>query len=268
ILPFIACLVMYSHYLIFIQSGIFIDFILNCFFIVVMMSTIFIIFNYILNQLHEKYLLQEQRRILAMQNKAQLDQFEQQRAESEKSNRRWHDLRHGTQQLIELLETGKIEIAIDYLKEQRGENQINKVDYCMHPVVNSMLCLWAERVRKTGIMMEINTNIPDQLQIEPMELSALFANAIENAYEACLRLSSETPKFIKVQTNYNGGRLAIGITNSCLPEILFDKDMPISDKKGGGIGTRSIVYTAERFAGTTFFEAKDGVFTARFILNI
>jgi hypothetical protein len=39
-------------------------------------------------------------------------------------------------------------------------------------------------------------------------------------------------------------------------------------KKGGGIGTRSIAYTVERFAGTKFFEAKDGVFIARFVLNI
>ncbi|MBP1754705.1 MAG: hypothetical protein H6Q59_1103 [Firmicutes bacterium] len=268
ILPLIACLVMYSQYLIYGRSGDFSDIFANCVVIITMMGTVFMVFNYVLAQLHEKYMLQEQRRILDMQNKAQRDQFEQQRESAERSNRRWHDLRHGIQQLIDLLEEGKVELAICYLKEQRGEDQVPKVIYCMHPVVNSMLCLWAERAKKAGIEVEISTDIPENLMIEPMELSALFANAIENAYEACLRLPVQTPKFIRIKTQYNAGRLAIGITNSCLPDIPFDKDMPISEKKGGGIGTRSIAYTIGRYAGTKFFEAKDGVFTARFVLNI
>lgn len=268
ILPLIACLLMYSQYFIYIRSGDFSDIFLNCIFLIVMMATIFMVFDYVLRQLHEKYLLQEQRRILDMQNKAQLEQFEQQREAAEKSNRRWHDLRHGTQQLIDLLEDGKVDEAIHYLKEQRGEEQVPKINYCIHPVINSMLCLWAERAKRAGIEMDIQTVIPENLKIEPLELSALFANAIENAYEACLRLSPEMPKFIKIQARYNNGRLAIGITNSCLPDIPFDHDMPISEKKGGGIGTRSIAYTVERFEGTKFFEAKDGIFTTRFILNI
>ena len=242
ILPFIACLIMYSQYIIYIRSGDFSDIFINCVFLIAMIATIFMVFNYVLTQLHEKYLLQEQRRILTMQNKAQLEQFEQQREEAEKSNRRWHDLRHGIQQLIELLEDGNVDQAIRYLKEQRGAEQVPRIHYCIHPVINSMLCLWAERAKKVGIETEINTVIPGDLKIEPMELSVLFANAIENAYEACLRLSPEVHKFIKIQAQYNKGRLAIGITNSCLPVIPFDQDMPISVKKGGGIGTRSMAY--------------------------
>ncbi|MDF2907647.1 MAG: hypothetical protein K0R34_2968 [Herbinix sp.] len=268
ILPLIACFVMYYQYVIYSRTGDFSDVVVNCILVILMLIAIFMVFNYVLTQLHEKYLLQEQRRILSLQNKAQLDQFEQQREAAEKSNRRWHDLRHGTQQLIDLLESNKYEEALNYLKEQRGETQIEKATYCMHPVVNSMLCLWGEKAKKVGIRIDINTDIPEQLMIEPLELSALFANAIENAYEACLRLPEDVPKFIKVQAQYNGSRLAIGITNSCLPHIPFEKDMPLSMKKGGGIGTRSITYTVERFAGTKYFEAKDGVFIARFVLNI
>jgi hypothetical protein len=203
-----------------------------------------------------------------MQNKAQWDQFEQQREAAEKSNRRWHDLRHNTQELIELLEAGNTPMALTYLKEQRGMNQIPCEVYCMHAAVNSMLRLWAERSRKEGITVEIRADVPEKLEIEPMELSALFANAFENAYEACLRLSDNVPKYIQVDANYNGKRLAIGFTNSCLKDIPFEKDMPLSLKKGGGIGTRSISYTVERFSGTKYFEAKDGVFVARFILKI
>lgn len=60
----------------------------------------------------------------------------------------------------------------------------------------------------------------------------------------------------------------ISFTNSCLSEIPFEKDMPASMKKGGGIGTRSIAYMGRTVNGTKLFEARDGVFTARFVLNI
>jgi sensor histidine kinase regulating citrate/malate metabolism len=268
ILPMIGSGVLYYNYLIYIKNGDFSALALTGIFVILMMATVFYVFNYVLQQLHEKYQVLEQKRILDLQNKAQLDQFERHREVAEKTNRRWHDLRHSIQQLIDFLEDGNTEMAISYLKEQRGVDILQKEVYCFHSGVNSILCLWAERSRKVGIQFDVKADIPESLRIEPMELSALFSNAIENAYEACMRISEDADKFIKIETNYNGKRLAIAITNSCLKEIPFEAGFPVSVKKSGGIGTKSMVYTAERFSGTTYFEAKDGIFTARFILNV
>lgn len=268
ILPAIGSGILYYQYLMYSRNGDFSSVALTCIFDILMMATVFFVFNYVLQQLHEKYLVQEQRRILDMQNKAQLDQFEQQREAAEKSNRRWHDLRHSIQQLIEFIETGNTELALSYLKEQQGMDSLPKEVYCLHAGVNSILCLWAARSRKAGIQFDVKADIPDSLGIEPMELTAVFANAIENAFEACMRISEEHHRFIKIEANYNGRRLAIAITNSCLQEISFEDGFPVSTKKSGGIGTKSIAYTVKRFSGTTYFEAQDGVFTARFILNV
>ncbi len=268
ILPVIGLLILAYQYMIYCNNGNFYHMAINCIFVLLLMTAVFFVFNYVLNQLHDKYLVQEQQRILTLQNKAQLEQFERQREAAEISNRRWHDLRHNTQQLIELIESGNIDHALDYLKEQSGMEQIPKKVYCMHQAVNSILCLWAERSGKVGIEIEILTDVPDQLSIEPMELSALFSNAVENAYEACIKLSDDIKKFIKVEARYNGKRLAISVVNSCSSKVVFEEDMPVSSKEGGGIGTRSIAYTVQRFSGTKFYEAKNGVFTARFILNV
>ncbi len=268
ILPIIGLIILGYQYMIFTNTGDYIHIAMIGFLILLMMVAIFFVFNYVLNQLHDKYLMQEQQRILALQNKAQLEQFERQREAAEISNRRWHDLRHNTRQLIELIESGNVDRALDYLKEQIGMEQIPKKVYCMHTAVNSILCLWVERSMKAGIEIEVLTDVPEKLSIEPMELSALFSNAVENAYEACIKLSDDTKKFIKVEARYNGRRLAISVTNSCSNEVVFENDMPVSSKVGGGVGTRSIAYTVQRFSGTKFFEAKNGIFTARFILNI
>lgn len=268
ILPFIGSIALAKKYLKFSREGDFNSIFSDCVIIVLIMATIFAVFNYVFNQLHEKYLVQEQRRILTMQNKAQKDQFEQLKEAAEKTNRRWHDMRHNTHELIGLLEAGNTEMALDYLKEQSGIGDVPKELYCLHPAVNSILCLWAERSRKSGIHIEILADVPANLDIEPMELSALFANAFENAYDGCLRLPENEPMFIKIEAHYNGKRLAIGFMNSCVEEISFIDDIPVSTKIGGGIGTRSMAYTIQRYRGAIYFEAKDKVFTSRFILNI
>jgi hypothetical protein len=267
ILPLIGSAILYVEYQQYSDNGKFSEVAAECFLTIAIMATVFLLFNYVLKQLHEKFIVQEQKQILAIQNKAQRDQFDQQREAAEKTNRRWHDLRHNIQELIELLEAGDVDTALSYLKEQRGMDVIPKEEYCLHPAVNSILCLWAERSRIAGIIAEIRTDVPVKLNIEPMELSALFSNAFENAYEGCLSLPSDIQKYIKVDANYNGKRLSIGFSNPCLKDIRFEGDMPVSLKSGGGIGTKSIAYTVSRFHGTRYFIARDGVFSARFILN-
>lgn len=268
ILPLIGSIALAKKYLKFSREGDFSSIFSDCVIIVLIMATIFAVFNYVFDQLHEKYLVQEQSRILSMQNKAQKDQFEQQKEAAEKTNRRWHDMRHNTHELIGLLEAGNTEMALTYLKEQSGIGDIPKELYCLHTAVNSILCLWAERSRKLGITVEILADVPVNLDIEPMELSALFANAFENAYEGCLRLPESVPKYIKIDSHYNGKRLAVGFLNSCVDDISFVEDMPVSTKKGGGIGTRSMSYTIKRFHGVIYFEAKDRMFTTRFVLKV
>jgi Signal transduction histidine kinase regulating citrate/malate metabolism len=268
ILPVIGTLLLYYEYLQYSIDGNFLGVLRSCSLIVTIMAVVFCVFNYILTELHEKYIVLEQRRILTMQNKAQRDQFEQQREAAEKTNRRFHDLRHNILMLIELLEAGDTKTALTYLKEQQGMEEIAKEEYCSHPAVNSILYFWAAKARRADCHVEIHTDVPEQLRIDPMELSALFANAFENAYEGCLRLPESIPRFIKVEANYNGKRLAIGFTNSCSENICFEGDYPVSSKEDGGIGTRSMDFTVKRYRGTSCFEAKEGVFYARFVLNV
>ena len=268
ILPVLGSVVLYYGYLRYGRGGSFIHILYLSTATIIMMASMYGVIFYMFQQLHEKYRVLEQQRILTMQNKAQMDQHILFKEATEKTNRRWHDLRHTIQMMIELLESGDTNTAIGYLKEQMDVIVVPKVEYCQHPAVNSILCLWAERSRKEDIIFSIVASVPKTLKIEPVELSALFANAIENAFFACMELPKDVERYIKVETHYNGKRLAIGITNTCRDKIRFEGKMPVSKKEGGGIGTRSMVYTVRRFYGAYTFSTKDGLFFTRFVLNV
>ena len=268
ILPLLGSVVLYVGFIQYGQTGSFTNVLFLTTITVVMMASVYGVIFYVFQQLHEKYVVLEQKRTLTMQNMAQLEQHMLFRDAAEKTNRRWHDLRHTTQSIIELLESGDTNTALGYLKDQMGMIGITKVEYCQHAAVNSILCLWAERSRVEGIVLSVEVSIPEKLEIEPVELSSLFANAIENAYFACMELPKEIARYISVEAHYNGKRLAIGITNTCKEDVGFEGGLPISLKEGGGIGTRSMVYTVKRFYGAYTFSAKDGLFFSRFVLNV
>ena len=268
IIPIVGSIVIYYSFYIFNGKENFMEILYIISISLLVMTIFYIVIFYMFMQLHEKYLIQEQQKILAIQNKAQLDQFISFKESSDESNRRWHDYSHNTEQLIDFLESDEVDDALDYLKKLRKSDVKAIENFCEHTGVNSILVLWNERSLKEDIKMEIKCIIPKELKIDPMELSALFSNAIENAYNACILIPESESRFISVKANYNGKRLAIGIENSCSANINFHNKIPVSKKKGGGIGTRSIIYTIKRFHGAYTFKVKDGVFLARFILNI
>ncbi|MEA4893724.1 MAG: ATP-binding protein [Oscillospiraceae bacterium] len=221
----------------------------------------------------EKYEVQERERILSLQNKLWEEQIEEQKNAVNAARRDRHDLRHHYDTLLAMLEGGKTQEAVSYLNTQtrRTENTA-LAGVCEHPAANAILSRWAARARESGIKTEIDAGIPSNLPMDEVALAGILANSFENAVEGCLRTPEGTERFITVNiafSVYNGaGKLHIVFENTCADNIVFDSGFPISEKPGGGTGTRSISYTAERYNGMVEFTAQDGVFRTRVLLHL
>lgn len=167
-----------------------------------------------------------------------------------------------------MLEGGKTQEAVSYLnlQTQRTESMA-LLDVCEHPAANAILSRWAARARENGIKTEIAASIPAKLSMDEVALAGILANSFENAVEGCLRVPDGIEKFITVKiaySVYNGAKkLHIVFENACADNIVIEGGLPKSQKHGGGTGTRSICYTAERYNGMVEFTALDGVFRTR-----
>ena len=216
---------------------------------------------------------QERERILAQQNKLWEEQLEEQKNAVNAARRDRHDLRHHYDTLLSMLEGGKTQEAVSYLtaQTQRTESVVLS-DVCQHPAANAILSRWAARARENGIKTEIDASIPANLPMDEVALAGILANSFENAVEGCLRTPEGTVRFITVNiaySVYNGaGKLYIAFKNACTDNVVFESDLPKSQKPGGGTGTRSIRYTAERYNGMVEFAAQDGVFRTRVLLHL
>ncbi len=226
-----------------------------------------------INAIVGKYEEQERGKILAQQNKLWEEQIEVQKNALSAARRDRHDLRHHYDTLLAMLAGGKTQEAVAYLNAQTQRTESAALsDICQHPAANAILSRWAARAGENGIKTQMDAGIPANLPMDEVALAGILANSFENAVEGCLRCPDEAEKFITVKiaySVYNGaGKLHIVFENVCTDNIVFDGDFPKSQKHGGGTGTKSITYTAERYKGMVEFTAQDGVFRTRVLLHL
>lgn len=226
-----------------------------------------------INAIVEKYEGLERERILAQQNKLWEEQIEEQKYAVNAARRDRHDLRHHYDTLLGMLGGGKIQEAVSYLNAQTQRTEtMDLAGICEHPAANAILSRWVTRARESGIRTEIEASVPRHLPMDEVALVGILANSLENAVEGCLRCSDGMERFVKgkiAHSVYNGaGKLHIVIENSCPGGIVFEDGFPLSEKPGGGTGTKSIAYAAERYKGMVEFTARDGVFRTRVLLHL
>ena len=227
----------------------------------------------IVSAIEDKYRSRERESILSVQNKMWEEQIEVQKNAVNAARRDRHDLRHHYDTLLSMLEGGKTQEAVAYLSAQTQRMESAALaGVCEHLAANAILSRWAARARENDIKTEIDASIPANLPMDEVSLVGILANSFENAVEGCLRTPEGTMRYITVNiaySVYNGaGKLHIVFENSCTDNIVFEGGFPKSGKPGGGTGTRSIAYTAERYNGMVEFTSQGGVFRTRVLLHL
>ncbi len=216
----------------------------------------------------EKYSLEKRQLLMMQQEKLWESELARQKATTALLYQQRHDMRHHNALIMELLQQGDIDQLNAYMKnfEEALNHQIGK-SFSTNPIANSLFNLYARRAETHGIKMIFHVSLPEAIGIDSIDLTCILGNALENAIEGCLRISEEKEKEIIVSSKFIDHRLRIQIENTCLNDIIFDGEFPVTQKRGGGTGVKSILYTAERYDGTAGFAVKNGKFITQIVLN-
>ena len=155
--------------------------------------------------------------------------------------------------------------------------------YCDNEAVNLILSSYIGKANEHNITTHISVTAANLADYKPTDLCSLFANALENAINACRLVqtgskndynsyngmtvnnstdynSANSNRIITVKVFDKNNKLCINITNTYAVEPIFVNNTPVSDKSGHGIGVRSIISVIEKYNGVYDFFTKDGVF--------
>lgn len=216
----------------------------------------------------EKYTLEKRQLLMAQQEKLWESELIRQRESAELAFRQRHDMHHHNAVIMGLIQSRDIERLKEYMT--KFDSALNAQDirpFCLNPIANSIINIYADRAEQENIKTAFDLNVPEVIGIDSIDLTCVIGNALENALEGCMRLPGGEEKEIIVTIKYFDNRLRIKVENTCISEIVFKGELPVTQKNGGGTGTKSIIYTAERYDGTAGFSAINGRFTTQVVLN-
>lgn len=233
----------------------------------------------------------EQEALSAKLNEAYYESMEQQHFELRR-------LRHDMANHLQALSALPLEKKDTYIRELLDSGALAKtLNYCDDPTINAVLSVKENLLRQQNISLELKLDIPEELPFEKADLCAIYANALDNAAEACARQPEEKPEATNAEPRANNtknrtiilesrarkGMLVFQITNP-VPEnvpgqhagtsvqaLSAGKEksgqaepLPPTTKKDWtrhGYGLRSIRTSVEKYGGHMEIRQEEGQFT-------
>lgn len=219
--------------------------------------------------------LKEKQRELAFEIDLMEMQVEEQKKHSmllvenaEKLRQQRHDLRHQLTAIHELADTDheKLREYIDSLIEAIPSVQ---KQYCDNMAVNAIVSRYAAICEQRGIECSVHLTVPgSNEQITDSSLCVIFGNLLENAVEACNRMT-EGHRFIRLNSSMQYNLLTITVDNS------FDgKATEVAGKfrsrkrEDFGIGLSSVKSVAQKNGGDVEFNTDGLVFLSSVYVRI
>lgn len=218
-------------------------------------------------QSKEQHILQEKDNVLRSEIAAAKLHFKALEDSREETLLCRHDIRHHLNLINSFLVDNNSEGARKYIDEIRTSVEDATVEeYCENYVVNLILYSYITEAKKERIAVETHINLPEDNAVTDMDLCVLFSNMVENATNACRKISNTHDRFIKIICKNKSGKLLIQITNSYEGIVEFQDNLPVSTLESHGIGTKSLVSISQKYGGIYSFTAENKIFTASIIL--
>ena len=177
-----------------------------------------------------------------------------------------HNMRYNLIVLSDMLTAGDISGALEYLGSfGKKLDDAKKEVYCSNSTANAILAYYIERAESKGIKTEVQFAMPENISVDIMDFTAAVANALENAVNACAKVS-ENKRRLRIRTT-ESKQYIVEIANNYTGEVSFDEEgLPTSKESGHGIGTRSISAFARKNNAVLDYDITDEWFKLRIVL--
>ncbi|MEE1219015.1 MAG: GHKL domain-containing protein [Ruminococcus sp.] len=202
---------------------------------------------------------------------AELKHFQQYKLSQEETKCFRHDIKNNLICLNELFTNGKTEEAGEYLKNLLGEVQRLSQKYVTgDEMLDSIVSSKAYIMEQNNIEFSLEGVLAGGLNIEPVDICSIFANALDNAIEA-IEFVEPAKKQIKMNLKATNKLWLIQLTNPVTKNIdsqkLFNNGYSTKkDKKHHGIGTYNMKKAVEKYGGAIEAKCENNNFILEIIL--
>ncbi|GAA4920684.1 ATP-binding protein [Nesterenkonia rhizosphaerae] len=201
--------------------------------------------------------------------RSQHQQYLQSKRNIDEVNRKYHDLKHYITAFRAESDPTSQAGYLDKLEQSLSgyAQQIETGNGILDAVLTAKLAEAEERQVPVTVVADGRLLEP----IEPLDISALFGNALDNALHASAAVPDPKRRFIRVGVQARRGFVVAEVENSFHGVLEFDDGLPVSTKGDSahhGYGLRNMRQIAEHYGGTLSLRAESGVFTVAVVLPV
>jgi len=225
-------------------------------------------FLYFMRVLDEKHELDLRLAMMKQQEKMQFDYYKRQQEQYRQSVIILHDVSRHIRSIEALYQTGEGEQALRYTKEIDSIlKPLVPVEYSDNPMLNILLTDKKMLAEQEGIRFNITVQCSGLGFIEPVDVTVLFANLLDNAMEACRQC--RTKKEIHVSIRSYNEMVSIRVENTVEKEVQFSPEgIPIRENgEQGGIGILNVEKCVEKYNGNVLYRQESGKLYSDVLLN-
>ena len=178
-----------------------------------------------------------------------------------------HDYRNHIQNMKNRLggDQGELEQYLDDLADDltQADTSIQTGNVMADAVLNSKLSVAEQK----GIQLNIKAYIPQSVAMTDVELCSILGNLLDNAMEACEKLSCDQ-RFIRVYIDEFKGQFYLSVQNSS-PPVTRDRETYRTTKAGShGFGLFRIDRIAKKYGGYVNRQYEEGIFATELLVPL
>lgn len=216
----------------------------------------------------EKYnQLKVKLRLLGQQSLLQYEYYAEQEEKYNESVKILHDVNKHLKMIENMYQAKENEIALTYTQEI--SNMLLPLaleEYTNNPILNVLLNDKKKIAKFHNIKFNLDVGAVDLSFMEPIEVTTIFGNLLDNAIEACDMVKNN--KFIEMKLDKYNDFIVINISNSSMPIEKWHLGKPISKKgKNHGIGLLNVENIIKKYNGCMVLEEEPMKFSCKIIFN-
>ena len=209
---------------------------------------------------------QHGKRLVEAQAAALRSRLEALGAAEEETRLMRHDMRHRFQTVAELVGRGEDQRALAFIgAAQRKLDEGKPVRWCGLAVLDAVFASYFGQAQRQGVRVEADIRLQEPLPVDEGELAIVFANALENALHACLKLPEDKRWIACKAICYP--KLMFQVVNPWEEEVPLDGEgLPVTGQEDHGLGVHSIAAFCQKYGALCQFTQEAGEFSLRVIL--
>ncbi|MFG6369223.1 MAG: GHKL domain-containing protein [Lachnospiraceae bacterium] len=194
------------------------------------------------------------------QEERSLNQYvEEAKAHYEKTKSFRHDIKNHITVVKDLLQYGKLDQALNYMKDIEGMTGELSFSYSTNnPVVDILLANKLGIAKSKKIAVYCSLMLPYPCLVRDIDFCIILSNALDNAIYACKQMKDDVEKYINVAGRMKGDFLLLEVENSFQGSTSFTR----------GIGLSNIKAVAEKYHGAMHIKTQSTTFYLNVLLII